>query len=385
MKYIAFFDTTEYKAENRSVAPSASNVVRYMADVMSEFINVEIISPSRTLNKSGFYKGRKNDVAKNITLIQPPTFGADNKIMTLLAVIQVRVWLFLYLLIHVKRNEHFIVYHSLSYMNIIRFIKRMKNAKIIEEIREIYADVKQISEENKVIIAKQREKEKNFFQIADKYIFPTDALNKLINIKSKPYILAPGIYRPERKLGDKLKDGFIHVVYAGTLRPEKGGAATAVEVAAYLPSLYYVHILGYGSDEAVEQIKMQIDNVMKTSSHAKVSYDGLLRGDEFSSFLQSCHIGLVTQDTSGVFNNTSFPSKILTYLVNDLEVISGRIEAVENSPVGIYLHYYDHQNPKCIAEAIQMIKTTNSVSNNIHMQKLDEQLRREISILLENN
>ncbi len=385
MKYIAFYDMMDYKEENRSVAPSASNVVRYMADVMSEFVSVEIISPSRTLNKSGFYRGRTIDVTENITLTQPPTFGANNKLLNLLAILQVRIWLLIYLLFHVKKHEQFIVYHSLSYMNIIRIIKKLKHATIIEEIREIYADVRQMSDENKAIIEKQREREKQFFQIADKYIFPTEALNKLINLKSKPYILAPGIYKPEKELNKKLNDGFIHVVYAGTLRPEKGGATAAVATAAYLPSLYYVHILGYGSDEAIVQLNTQIESVNKTSCHAKVSYDGLLRGDEFSSFLQSCHIGLVTQDTSGVFNNTSFPSKILTYLVNDLEVLSGRIEAVEKSPVGKYLHYYNKQDPQSIAEAIQKITITNTTSNRMYMQKLDEQLHKEINILIDNN
>ena len=49
MKYIAFCDTEKFISENRSVAPSASNVVKYMADVFSDIEDVEIISPSRTL------------------------------------------------------------------------------------------------------------------------------------------------------------------------------------------------------------------------------------------------------------------------------------------------------------------------------------------------
>lgn len=370
MKYIAFCDLEKYKAENRSVAPSASNVVKYMADVMSDKSDVEIISPSRTLNSNGFYKGRKSKMSDKITLIQPPTFGAGNPITKILAVIYLKLWLFFYLLKNLKKNEKIVVYHSLSYMRTITFFKKLKKLNVVLEIREIYSDINKVRE-------KTRKAEHEFYKIADGYIFATGILNEVINKQDKPYLIASGIYKPEKIYNSKFEDNKTHIVYAGTLRPEKGGAISAVKMAAFLPENYHVHILGYGNQEHIDNIKAMIQNTIKDTK-ATISYDGVLSGDEFLKFLQKCHIGVAIQNIEGAFNNSSFPSKILTYLSNGLDVLSTDIPAVSKSGVGEILYYCKDNDPQTLAEKLLEIDINNPISKTEVLEKLDNELRTDM-------
>ena len=110
-------------------------------------------------------------------------------------------------------------------------------------------------------------------------------MNNEINSLNKPYAVANGTYTAEPVLSEKFEDGKIHVVYAGTLDPRKGGAIAA-SAAKFLPSNYHVHILGFGSDEQRQSI-INIIAENNVDGHAKVTYDGLLVGEEFKRFIQS--------------------------------------------------------------------------------------------------
>lgn len=378
MKYVAFYDTKEYLSENRSIALCGANVSEYMIDIFSELGNLQVISPSRTRNKKGVYRGRKCKLNKTATLVQPFTFGVRTSVGRFFAISWNLLWLFFYLLFHTNKNETVIVYHSLSIMSPIRLIKKLKNINLLLEIREFYSDARQEYEEFGQDMSKLHKKEMRYFQIADKYIFPTELLNKEVNIDNKPYVVAPGIYKAEKRLTeDKWKDGRIHVVYAGTLRKSKG-VYDAIDVAEKLPDNYFVHVLGGGAKDRIAEVKEDVQRISKNSK-AKVCYEGQLRDEEFKSFLQKCDIGLSPQSKDATFNETSFPSKIFTYLANGLEVVSVRIPAITESPVGEYLHYYDGSLDS-LAEAIQSIdiqKNENSI-----LDQLDLDLRRRIKEML---
>lgn len=87
-------------------------------------------------------------------------------------------------------------------------------------------------------------------------------------------------------------------------------------------------------------------------SKSTITYDGKLTGDRFVHFLQKCQIGLSTQNPEGDYNNSSFPSKILTYLSNGLSVVSVDIPVVRESPVQQLITFYSGVNEEDIAQAI---------------------------------
>ena len=91
--------------------------------------------------------------------------------------------------------------------------------------------------------------------------------------------------------------------------------------------------------EKEEVIKL-IGEVSK-ESNCKVTFDGLKKGEEYKKFLQSCHIGLSTQNPEKEFNNTSFPSKVLSYMSNGLRVVTVKIPVIKTAEVSDYMFYYD--------------------------------------------
>lgn len=274
-----------------------------------------------------------------------------------------------------------VIYHSLGLLKVIDLFDKKKK-RFILEMEEIYADV--------IGKTKLRKKEIAAAHKANGYIFPTKMLNSEINNKNKPFVIIHGTYQVEmdRKCGIFNKnlqtdeDKIIHCVYAGTLDPRKGGAVAAAAAAEFLPENYHVHILGFGSEQEIQNMKDRILNIASRAK-AKVTYDGLLYGEDYIRFIQSCDIGLSTQNPDAAFNATSFPSKILSYMANGLRVVSIRIPAIEQSAVGDALFYYDRQTPEEIAKAILAVNLTADDDPRKTISVLSDRFEREIRKLLE--
>ncbi len=370
MKYLSYYDSSD--KEGRSSCLSATNKMNYICkSLVSLGETVEIVSASMASRKGNF-KGRREKISDGVTLKMFPAFKFGNIIQKLRTIIASRIILFFYLLFCVKRNEKILVYHSLSYMRALRIAKFLKGFKIILEVEEIYGDVKNDDKITK--------RELSFFKIGDSYVFPTILLNQKINLQNKPYVIIHGTYDVEKTIGAKRDDGRIHCVYAGTFDPRKGGAVAAA-AGEFLDERYRIHILGFGSEKDKQSLIDTIENV-NGRSKCVVSYDGLLTGDEYIKFIQSCDIGLSTQFTDARFNETSFPSKVLSYLSNGLRVVSGRIKALETSAVNDVLYYYEENSPRAIAEAIKSIDMTSPYDGRKKVEELDAEFRDRLGKII---
>ncbi|MBR2025290.1 MAG: hypothetical protein IKA02_05735 [Clostridia bacterium] len=274
----------------------------------------------------------------------------------------------------IEDGDTLIAYHSLSTMSIINKLRQKKKFKFILQVCEIYADVT----ENK----KLRKKEIEFINSADKYIFISDLLKEQIELNNKEYAICSGAYATNQPTNEPLNDGKIHVVYAGTLDEKKGGAYSAICAAKYLNEKYHIHILGAADENQKKNIQTLIDNV-KNESNCTVTYDGYMAGKKYTDFLQSCHIGLSTQNPEGDYNNTSFPSKILVYLSNGLRVVSVKIPAIEHSPVGNIMYFYEGHSAKDIAEAILSVDFDKENDGRKMVDKLNKELIEKIKELLD--
>lgn len=324
---------------------AAVNKMNYICEALeNNGYNTEIVSASGAVEKK-FCKSKKVKLTDKTTLKLFSSLPRLNRIVSVIDRVILKIKLFLYMIKNTNKDSTVMVYHSLGYMSLVKRLKKLKGFKLIIEAEEIYGDV--IGNE------KTSQKEYEFFKIADGFIFPTELLSEKVNTEKKPEVIIYGTYHIEKELPKLFSDGKIHCVYAGTLDPRKGGAA-AVEAALFLNSDYHIHILGFGNEKEKAEMLNIIDDISK-KTEAKITYDGLLSGDEFTSFIQSCDIGFSTQSPDAAFNSTSFPSKILTYMVNGLRVVSIRIPAIEKSAVGKFMYYYDEQTPENIAKAIKSI------------------------------
>lgn len=344
MLFIGFYNLYEDTIK-RSIATSAVNKIQYMLKAL-EYVygHVDVFSCAINIEKKFKIYPSKNLNDGDTTIYFPLSWGG-NKYHQYIQRKWIPFCLFFYLLFRISKNEHVYVYHSTGYRNAILWAHKLKKFKLILDVEEIYSDVQDLSKSI-------RNNEYQHFREADAYLFSTELLNGKLNSINKPHVVINGTYSVnEQHLVPKFNDGRIHVIYAGTFDVRKGGAAVAAAAAGYLTDKYVMHICGFGSEEDTNNIKRVIAEVSKKSK-CTINYHGLLTGVDYIEFIQSCHIGLSTQDPDAAFNNTSFPSKILSYLSNGLAVVSIRIPAIEQSQVGQYLSYYEEQTPQKIADAI---------------------------------
>lgn len=376
--YIGYY-SDKVLNKNRKAAPSADTKMNYIIESLKNIgYEVEVISFCEENSRNKIIKKYDeydiNEKGHKVHFFK--TYTSKYRIIRVIG----RWFTWLSQKKYIQRNClneecKIIIYHSLGLLKLLKFFNR-KNKKYILEMEEIYADV--------INNKKIRQKEIKLAKMAGAYIFPTNLLDKKINTEKKPSVIIHGTYKVEKMINKKIfnEEEKIHCVYAGTFDQRKGGGCTAVAAAEYLPSNYHIHILGFGSDKEVKKIKKIIKETEKRS-RAEVTYDGLLQGEEYINFIQSCQIGLSTQNPDAQFNETSFPSKILSYMANGLRVVSIRIQAVEKSDIGNFIYYYDEQTPQNIANAIKSVNFDDNYDSRKLIFKLNKQFLKDIKFILE--
>lgn len=371
--YLSFYDVPGGKHQYRVVS-SGANKSHYILETLLELdFAINIISAGYCVdNKIGVVLPYKRNIDSKRSIYNPLSICLGKSHFGLRISNWVTLFFVLLKLLSLNKKDTLIVYHSFAYDRYVRLAKRLKEFRLILELEEIYSDVSGNSE--------RQSREKKIIEVADGYMFSTELLEEKYNIAGKPSLVCNGIYRVEPRLVDHFTDGKIHVVYAGTFDPRKGGAAAAVEAAAYLPSNYHFHICGFGSSQDIDMVKETV-NEINNKGNARVSYEGMLTGEHFLRFIQRCHIGVSTQDPKALFNSTSFPSKILTYLSNGLSVVSIRIPAIERSGVRECITFYEEQTPENIAQAILNLKIETEQSPII-LNKLHKEFKEHLMALI---
>lgn len=370
--YMAYYNSTN-SSERRNAVLSSVNKMNYICEALeNNGYNTEIVSASGATEKK-FCKSKKVKLTDKTTLKLFSSLPRLNRIVSVIDRVILKTKLFLYMIKNTNKDSIVMVYHSLGYMSLVKRLKKLKGFKLIIEAEEIYGDV--IGDE------KTSQKEYEFFKIADGFIFPTELLSEKVNTEKKPEVIIYGTYHIEKELPKLFSDGKIHCVYAGTLDPRKGGAIASAESALFLNENYHIHILGFGNEKEKAETLNTIDSISKKSK-AKITYDGLLSGEEYIKFIQSCDIGLSTQNPNGKYNDTSFPSKILSYMANGLRVVSVRIPVVEESGIGKCVYYYDEQTPENIAKAIKSIDFSEEYDSRETIGVLDKAFICDLKTML---
>lgn len=367
--YLIHFDNKT----NRNVTPSAITKGKYVASALASCSSeVEIVSlayPTKDSQDEVYYQ-----VSENVICHLFKGKYSNNRIIRYLNHKLYDKKIRKYLKQNVKKDDIVVVYHSLANMKLVKYIKKNITDKIVYEVEEIYGDV--INDE------KAKTKELKTFKNASSYIFSNDYLNSIINTKQLPYVTCYGTYEIPTLYKEAFNDNLIHCLYAGTLDCQKQGAAIAINTARYLPNNYIIHILGFGTSQDLSYTKNLIDEINKQYGVTKVIYEGVKLNEEYLKFIQKCQIGLSTQNMDASFNDTSFPSKILSYMSNGLEVVSANIGVVKNSKISQYIHFYEVQDEKAIANVILNINL-NAKSNNVDVVKeLDKEFKEDLKAML---
>jgi hypothetical protein len=373
VKYIGFYDVESYTSENRVRSIAAINKMNYIASAMeSAGYEVEIVSPSWSANNKGFYRAREKKISENIRLKIGPTFGADNFFTKKLRIFLSWIWLFLYLIKNTKKDEKIIVYHSMMASHPIYYAQKIKCFNIILELNEIYQDVTAFSSTFKKL-------EMQIIKASQAYILSTELLQSKIG-DNKSFIINYGNYRISKKVDFSFKDK-IHIVYAGIIDKAKEGAFNALDCAQFLTDEYIIHIIGFGNEKDIIELESRIKKSNKING-CKLIYDGLKTGEEYIEYVSKCHIGLSTQSPGAEYNNSSFPSKVLSYLSMGLRVVSVDIAAIKTSKIDHLLYCYKENSGISISEAILKIDINSTYDSKESLIELDEKFIVDIKSLI---
>lgn len=373
IKYVGFYDVTN-SISDRVCNLAATNKMNYIADTLIEAgYEVQHISPSwmGDQTKVSFEMQNTLRIGKYKSVTYCPSWRTSNKVTRNIKIIVALTWLFLYLLFNTSKDEKIIAYHVQWISIPIRMAKFFKRFELVLEVEEVYQDVMMFKDyfvrwENALL------------KKADSYLYSTDLLKKKL-ASPKPSVVVYGEYKNYEKISLPISDNRIHLIYAGIIDEHKKGAFNALEASRFLSEKYVLHIVGFGE---VEKLTNLIKKYNQTNK-CKVQYDGLKSGKEYIEYCQSCHIGLSTQTMSGKYLESSFPSKILSYLSLGLRVVSGEIRCVTESQLSDVITFYKDDDPESIAKAIQDIDISKFFDSSEVIKKLHIEFLRSLKRLME--
>lgn len=378
MKLVTFYDIEKYKNQDRVFAPSTATVIDYIADSLYKLsIPVEIISPAETRKTKGRFPQRSEMIREGIVLTQCASIGYKQKIFRIISKCKSRLWLVNYLLKNTKKNEVVFFWDSpVLYEPLILFrLLDKKKVKILYFASEFYEDVCSLGK-------LKRKMEWKLFNDADMLLVSTGLLDQKINQSGKKSIILHGTYNSVPKFKEKFTDGLIHIIYAGIINSHKG-SQKAVEIAPHLSANYHINIIGYGKKDDIDELKKNIKKSNEVND-CKISYDGVLFGEEYYRYLQKCDIGICSQDLNAKYNESSFPSKILSYMSNGLRVVSVDLITVRNSEIGDMVYFTSSDSAEDFAKAIVEMDMNKPYDSRAAIAELDGKFVRDLEALLKN-
>ena len=373
IKYIGFYDLPNSKFKRVS-ALSATNKMDYICKSINKAgYNVHLVSPSWMDDsniKNKFQKKITTQINENLKLTLVSSFATSNKITRIIKIVYSLLWLLFWLVKNVKKGEKIIVYHSPWIALPIIIAKKIKRFIVILEVEEIYGDVSSLHPyfnklENRILLS------------ADLYLLSTDLLISRVD-QSKKIIIIYGNYNVEKLIVQPIQDNKIHLLYAGIIDNVKAGAFNAIESALHLNEKYVMHIIGFGD---VQKLRSRINEINKISK-CKIIFDGTLSGVDYIEYCQKCHIGLSTQKMEGKYLETSFPSKILSYMGMGLRVVSCGVECVIRSKISMNIVFYYEDTAEAIAESIRKIDVDSFNNSTEVIKELEKEFLNDIKIFL---
>lgn len=374
IKYIAYYTCEELEYENRNVSLAAVNKANYIIKCLNQlgyFVNV--ISPNISNNTTGFYKGKNVDINNMTSCKFFSTIGSGNKIVNLLAHYWSSVLLLMYLLLCTKKSENILVYHTQAFAIPIYIAKKIRKFNLILEVEEIYYKAFELKYDNS-------KNERRVIRIADEYIFVNDYLQSSVNTNKKPSCVLYGAYKYYDLDKNNSEYNKKILVYSGTIDLIQDDVFRAIDVSKYLNSNYEFRIIGSGSDESIDMLKLII-NQHNEEYGCKIIYDGIKNGDAYTEYLKKCNIGLNLRKIDEKYDKYSFPSKVLSYLGVGLNVISTPIESVKKSLISNFVFFTQDDNPKSIASNIKLINIEKNNNRSI-ISELDQKFQYELDALL---
>lgn len=374
MKIVALYPTGLGKStDGISIKP----VIDFLANAMLENgIEVQIISPALKDQSKGRLRSEQYVNEYGVTVEYPDAnAGTSTKVAK-----QIRLWWWLVrtVLRDTKRGEEILVYHSMKHVIPIYLLQIIGRVRVLLNIGEFFQTLYPMKRWKRVL-------EREYIKRANRYILVTRLLvDQIKAVRKEPfeYVLLYGPYEQEPIINNQQKEisGKIRLLYVGKISADKGIDRT-LALAQHLDANYEIRILGYCETYDENALKTSID-LLNESNLCPIIFDGLKYGDKYKEYVQNCHLGLVLQDMDASYNTNSFPSKILSFLANGLEVIAPNIPTIGTSPLADALYLYEDEDPAYIANFIKTIDFSQKRNQPATLTNLKNDFIQKIGVLL---
>ncbi len=354
-------DINDYKY----AVPAKVKMDYIISAILEAGFKLEVWSLSDSKTKR-FQFARCHKVSEVLSVYHIFSIKVNGRLSRLLSHFSKNIQLFLKILCFAGKDDTVLVYHSLAFVPGIKIARKFKKFKLVMDVEELYSHSWGRNEG-------KCKAEEAFLEKADAFILVNDTISNTVRINNKPSTVVYGAYTVPKYKELNFGDDLIHVVYAGTIEETKLGALTAVDSAIYLNNKYRLHVLGFGKEKAIKRMQKRIDEINEIKGYSAVSYEGFLSGVEFSDFLLKCSIGISSYIMSDKFSNNVFPSKLLTYVSHNLNVVAGYSEAFKKSKVSKNWTYFYEYEPSAIANAVLSVDLSTRCNNrelvcNLHKE-----------------
>ena len=279
--------------------------------------------------------------------------------------------LFFLLAFKMSNTDKVLLYHDRGISVFFSLIRKIIKRKYYYYLGEIFAAV--YDRGNKAI-----QSEISTIKGAQGYVLINYQMPQLLGINSN-YCVCHGSYESHKTQLIE-KNEIVHVVYAGKIAQENvTDAFLAVKTAEFLNDKYRVHILGYGEDKDIEALNKLIKKTNEKRGIQIVSYDGCLFGEDYEQFLKKCDVGLCTRTLEEYRANLCFPSKVIVYLSNGLNVICPDSEVIKTSDVCNCVSFVSGEmSPENIAKIVMGMQFQGKTEIMDKIKRLDEDFRKQI-------
>lgn len=374
--YVGMYDIFHEGKKIRSYSLAAARKIDYITSVLQQKdYNVEILSAAYiNVEGQGIIQGTTIDIEPNKHLVLATSWSASNKFLRIWRIICILWNIFIYLLFNTNKESKVIVYHNYFYTIPIIAAKLIRRFDLILEIEEQYAMIWKLS-------PWQKRKEDILLKAGRKKpLIVSEVLAKKMGIDD--FIVSYGNYNSySGEIKPKGKRKEIILIYTGSIDKTKGSAYHAIEVMKYLPDNYILFVSGYIEKGEEKIFEEKLSKVNNQCGRRACQYLGILDEKEYEELLLSADIALNLQK-EGEFGAYLFPSKILTYLSYNINVVTTRGESIINSSVKDILYFADNYTYEAIAKAIKSVDFERGIDyrdrlkqlNNVFAQKISERL-----------
>ena len=347
--YVGSYRTKNITERNPQGSLAEDVMIGYFISIIKLLQNVvTVVSILASLN-GGFHRRKECVIDERETQVYLESYDTTKKGFSKIGALQRLISLFFYLVMHACKDDIVLVYNTQLFSVPVRLAKWIKRFKMVLEVEEIF-----YMDNRNPVDVKRRPLEDALIKASDAYIVASKLLAMRI-AGDKPCAIVYGGYTIPPRYTMQRSDGKIHVVYAGGIDSLRR-VDRAVRAFSILPDNYRFHILGTGAQADIQSLQRHIDDVNRQAGYIKVEYLGCLYGQEYDTYLQSCHIGLNLQVRGAAIEEVAFPSKISSYLARGLSVISGKLTSIVHSPLARGIHFYSDDTKEKIAEAILSCK-----------------------------